>query len=161
MDQTYGVMLLSRLPVADWKADYLPKAGGIQRRSYFQAVLNLNADDQITVIGTHFDHLSAQVRVEQAKHLLEVWSDSSRTIIAGDMNARPGSPEMELFTAAGMINAQDATGNESLETYPSTNPRVRIDWIFGSSDLIFSDFVIPRTLASDHLPLAVTVEIQE
>ena len=35
--------------------------------------------------------------------------------------------------------------------------RTLIDWIFGTPDLNFSALEIPQSLASDHLPVGVTV----
>lgn len=64
---------------------------------------------------------------------------------------------LPLYTAG--VSAQDVTGQGDLFTFSSTRPRFRVDWIFGTHDLIFSDFVIPPTTASDHLPLAVTVQV--
>ena len=65
-----------------------------------------------------------------------------------------------MILEAGLMSAQDVTGSGDLYTFSSTFPRLRIDWIFGTPDVTFSDFGIPQTAASDHLPLAVTVTVE-
>jgi endonuclease/exonuclease/phosphatase family metal-dependent hydrolase len=77
------------------------------------------------------------------------------------MNANPAASEMKFLQTAGLTSAQDITGNGSSFTFSSVNPRSRIDWIFGSPDLTFSDFVIPQSKASDHLPVVVTVHLSD
>jgi endonuclease/exonuclease/phosphatase family metal-dependent hydrolase len=158
-DSTYGEAILSRLPILAWQSGILPQGNAAQKRSYVRVIVDAGAVTPVTVIGTHLDHVSQQVRIPQVERLIEVWGKVPRTIIAGDMNALPGTTEISTFEAAGLISAQDITGHSDLFTFDSVNPSRRIDWIFGTPDLSFSDFVISQTTASDHLPLAVTVTL--
>jgi endonuclease/exonuclease/phosphatase family metal-dependent hydrolase len=73
------------------------------------------------------------------------------------MNATPESEEIAAMTRAGLVSAQDEAGDPGLKTFPSDAPDRRIDYVFGSNGITFSNFRIPRTTASDHLPLLVTV----
>ncbi len=158
-DSTYGEAILSRLPILAWQNGILPQGSAAQKRSYIRVTLDIGAATPVTVIGTHLDHISQQVRIPQVERLIEVWGKAPRTIIAGDMNTLPGTTEISTFEAAGLISAQDITGHGDLFTFDSVNPSRRIDWIFGTPDMSFSDFVISQTTASDHLPLAVTVTL--
>ena len=82
-----------------------------------------------------------------------------RTLIMGDMNARPGEADVVLYSEAGLRDVYSETGSEDSLTFISSDPYERIDWIFASDDVTFLDFDIPRTTASDHLPLVTTVEL--
>ena len=113
-------------------------------------------------------HLGAGVghdeRVRQARLLL----DHARgvSIIAGDLNAQPGSDELELFAQSGWtdadarIRALDAVG-------PSTNwppgprttaPTQRLDYLLVRDTTVVLDACVPVdwvrwAVLSDHLPV--------
>ncbi|MCB9450859.1 MAG: endonuclease/exonuclease/phosphatase family protein [Anaerolineaceae bacterium] len=155
-DQTFGNAILTRLPVESWDTGLLPPVKA-ERRSYIRVMVNVGVP--VTIIGTHLNHQSAENRIPQAEWLLNVWGGAGFTVIAGDMNAQPESQEIALFRDAGLTSAQDVAGDPASPTFSSTFPNRRIDWIFGTSELMFSDFLIPQTTASDHLPLVVTVAV--
>ncbi len=176
VDRTFGNALLTHFEIMMGAGrDYW--INGIQTRSYVQGFLSTGTPGLVRVIGTHLD-LDPTVRFEQAEELSESWMPNTiagdikliraslhmnimPTLVAGDMNAVPNSPEMNVLLSSGLTSAQDATGNGALFTFPSTGPRSRIDWIFGSPDVWFSDFTIPQSTASDHLPIAVTVHLKD
>jgi endonuclease/exonuclease/phosphatase family metal-dependent hydrolase len=82
-------------------------------------------------------------------------------VIGGDLNSRPDSEDIApWFDGTGLVSAQDMAGNPTWNTSPSVNADHRIDWIFGTPDLEFSDVAIPVTLASDHLPVFATVRVE-
>ena len=78
--------------------------------------------------------------------------------IAGDMNARPGSPVMRAFKEFATILSDD-----SKLTAPSNNPRGCIDYILGAkaSFKVLKEEVLYDVLASDHLPLYVDAKISK
>jgi endonuclease/exonuclease/phosphatase family metal-dependent hydrolase len=161
-DGQFGNAVLSTLPVVEWFHQPLPRGGVPMARSFLRADVDLGVGEPLTIIATHLHHVEGEtaVRVPQVERLVEVWANQARTVIAGDMNARPGEDDVSIFETAGMLSAQDAAGDPELYTFRSTNPSERIDWIFGSPDVTFSDFTIPPTTASDHLPLVVTVTLE-
>jgi endonuclease/exonuclease/phosphatase family metal-dependent hydrolase len=161
-DGQFGNAVLSSLPVVDWYFEPLPRGDVPMARSFLRANVNLGVGEPVTIIATHLHQIEGDtaVRIPQVERLVEVWADSPRTIIAGDMNARPGEADVTLFENGGLISAQDVAGDPELFTFSSTTPTERIDWIFGSADIEFSDFEIPHSTASDHLPLAVTVTVE-
>jgi endonuclease/exonuclease/phosphatase family metal-dependent hydrolase len=77
----------------------------------------------------------------------------------GDLNALPDSQAINLMLEAGLIDISREIGEQPTYTYYSANPDHQIDYIFVTPDLGYSDFVIPVTKASDHLPLVVTIEL--
>jgi endonuclease/exonuclease/phosphatase family metal-dependent hydrolase len=159
-DGQFGNLLLSRFPMGSVDSVLLPKAGGPMFRNYVRAELDLGGES-VTMIVTHLDHRDEgrDTRLAQLDLMLAA-TGGPRTVLAGDMNAEPGSEEIGAITGAGFISAQDQAGDPEMLTWPSEDTRVRIDWIFGTEDVAFRDFVIPATTASDHLPLAVTVSLE-
>ena len=70
-------------------------------------------------------------RLDQIETLLTAQTDTPVLIIAGDFNAQPGSPEINEMADAGLLSAQDESGDPTALTDPSINPVKRIDWVFG------------------------------
>ncbi len=166
-DGQFGNAVLSRLPILEAEGAFLPKVEGPQRRSYLRVEVDLGDGRSATVCVTHLQrHDASDTRAIQIETLLEAWGGRPRTVIAGDMNVQPDEEDVDAFFEAGLIDAQDETGNSHLDTvpFPEYQPERgdypdRVDRIFGSPDLVFSDFRMPFSAASDHLPMAVTVTV--
>jgi endonuclease/exonuclease/phosphatase family metal-dependent hydrolase len=113
------------------------------------------------VVDTHFSEREGQdeIRATQAATILQAWDGSGATVVMGDLNSLPDSEAVANMLDAGFIDVSREISEQPTYTYYSANPDHQIDYIFVTPDLGYSDFVIPRTTASDHLPLVVTVEI--
>lgn len=161
-DGQFGNVVLSRLPIVASERVYLPTGAGPMRRSYARAEVDVGNGQSVDVISVHLQHReqNTRTRLTQIAVLIDTWQRARPTVLAGDLNAEPGSQEVAEFENLGLVSAQDVTGHEELATSPSRGPRVRIDWIFGTHDVGFAEFSIPRTTASDHLPMAVDVTIR-
>ena len=57
------------------------------------------------------------------------------------------------------VDVGSAIGTPPLLTYPANDPIKQIDYIWASPDLVYSDFQIQQTTASDHLPIAATISL--
>ncbi|MFD0558768.1 endonuclease/exonuclease/phosphatase family metal-dependent hydrolase [Stackebrandtia endophytica] len=156
-DRQFGNLILSALPMSDPDIGRLHRGEGSQTRS-FAAVTVEFAGDEYRVMTTHLQHRDVtDTRLDQIDTIMDEWNGVVRTIIAGDLNAEPGWPEITEFTEAGFRSAQDEVGDPDRFTSPSVNPRHRVDWIFGTVDLVFTSFELLDTTVSDHLPLTATV----
>jgi endonuclease/exonuclease/phosphatase family metal-dependent hydrolase len=78
----------------------------------------------------------------------------------GDLNARPDEDAIRILVENGFVDISAEIGAQPTYTYYAANPDHQIDYIFASPDLVFRDFEILRSTASDHLPLVVTIEIK-
>ena len=109
------------------------------------------------IISTHLSLKEAQ-RVESVAIIKDVVSKlkNKPVFIAGDMNARPNSAPIVAFKEFTTLLSDD-----SKYTFPSTNPRVCIDYIFGvnGSFKVLGRKIFYESLASDHLPLYVDVKV--
>jgi endonuclease/exonuclease/phosphatase family metal-dependent hydrolase len=161
-DGQFGNAILTRLPRSDVRAERFPFVQGPMERSYQSVTLHLDGDRQLRVFNTHFQHRkgNTETRLAHSEVLHVAWGGAPRTIIAGDFNFWPSWPEAKLWEDAGFVSAQDITGHGAEFTAPSHHPDNRIDWIFGTPDVRFSDFAILTDIVnSDHLPLVVTVTV--
>ena len=159
----FGNAILSNIKMNEKSHKMLPQGTGSMKRSYVHVRLQVGKQ-QVHVVNAHLQHKKKNtlVRIQQINALLNDWNVTPYTIIAGDLNAQPNSEEMKLFSPKRWISAQDVTGYK----YPFTfekgkNARSRIDWILGSKDLLFHDFYIIKSDASDHLPLFTSVKVKE
>lgn len=157
-DRQFGNAIFSRLPIVERRAGRLGRYGGTMDRGYVWAAVEVGGT-RVQVIGTHLAHRPRDrgTRLRQIAALLEAWGGRAPAVIAGDLNAEPGSPELERLLRRGLRSAQQVAGAEDLPTFPSTGEL--IDHILATPDLAFSGFARPFSRASDHLPLAVTVSV--
>ena len=105
--------------------------------------------------------LPATQRLDHARRLVEVLrlGGSEHLFAAGDVNERPTGPVWGWLAEQGLRDLGPGTGR----TFPAIRPDRRIDGAFASDGVELVDFRVvddPRALvASDHLPLLVTVRI--
>ncbi len=144
----------------------MPTADLLLGRGFVRARLDVGGGQTLDVLATHYHHLEdgSSVRVQQSQAILDAWAGAPRTVIAGDMNAIPGEPEIEMLRAAGLVEAVSLAGLTPGYTYDSTKPYQRIDYLWLSPDLVASssspplrDVVITPGGASDHLGIAATL----
>lgn len=160
-DSEFGNLLLSRYPIVSSQAVPLPYVDGPQHRSFVVANIDIGSGNVVRVVGAHLESNTARTHRAQVEAMLDFAGGQQPTIIAGDMNMQPTEPDVPLFGRAGFHSSQDTTGNGSLSSATSPNfPGDRVDWIFGTKDVAFSDFNIVAADASDHRPLEVTATIR-
>ena len=111
------------------------------------------------VINAHYHHPEEDtaIRVRQTEVILDFWDGKDRTVFLGDLNTRLGEEPLAMLSQAGLYDAMDLAGVEPGFTTPPEEPQHRIDYIWVSGDLDVRDAVIPRSLASDHLPVVATI----
>lgn len=162
----WGNAILSRFPITQSEIHALPTADLLLRRGFIRARLDVGGGQTLDVLATHYHHPAdgSAVRVQESQVILDAWAGAPRTVIAGDMNAVPGDPEIEMLRAAGLIEAVSVAGLTPGYTYDSTKPYQRIDYIWLSPDLAeggygtsVRDVVITSGGASDHLGIAATL----
>ncbi|MQY02238.1 endonuclease/exonuclease/phosphatase family protein [Actinomadura macrotermitis] len=153
-DGQFGNAILTSLPVRGSGTGRMPRGDWSQIRGYVWARLQVGG----TTMDVWSTHLSeggghGRARLREAAALLRAWGGAPRTLIAGDFGAGPGSAEVERVTGGGRLRSA-ALGDAT-----PTAGRDRPDWIFGTDDLLFGDYEVPASAASDHAPVAVTVRV--
>jgi endonuclease/exonuclease/phosphatase family metal-dependent hydrolase len=161
-DAQWGNAILSRYPIISTESYSLPTDELLIRRGFIEVKIDVGMGS-LTVICTHFAHrgMQSEIRELQAREIIQHWNQSPSTVILGDFNASPDSTAMSLFSEHGLVNVAAELRPEGVLTSPSTQPSGQIDYIWASSDLLFSNLAIPLTQASDHLPVIATINLPQ
>ena len=120
----------------------------------------------VRFITTHFDWLKtigSKVARKGAVEVIETafFSDSLNypSLLTGDLNANPDSAPLKLLQKKGWIHEDF---NKDLFTIPVVNPNIQIDYVLARPAKrwhIISVKVIDEPMASDHLPILMTLEL--
>lgn len=132
---------------------------------------------ELLVMNTHFDHQSAEARLNSAKLIRQqaaTLAGDRNVVIMGDLNARPDSPPLAALTGTDgdFVLADSITRTETPPQGPTgtwnafrrIDPNTRIDFIVTRADrprVLAHATQDPKTPAgrfgSDHLPVVVTL----
>jgi len=157
-DPYWGNAILSRYPIVAYSRENLPPPELVIRRGFTVALIDLGADQRIKVIATQFDNVEwgTEIHQQQAQTIIDFWGGLGDTILLGDFSAQaPSQAVGKLYQA----NLKDSTmGWKAANTYPSNDPRERIDYILISPDLTASDVGVLSSTASDHLPVVAVID---
>jgi endonuclease/exonuclease/phosphatase family metal-dependent hydrolase len=165
----YGNAVLSRSRLRLVKAGALPTEPLhplFERRGAVWTEVEL-AGSKIQLLTTHFG-LDRAERNRQAESITGpgwLGHPDFRTpaVLCGDFNTLPGSSAYRRITRHLRDARRGLKGLRLWGTWPVQLPLMRIDHLFITPDLKVRSVVIPRTpltrLASDHLPLIVTLEL--
>jgi endonuclease/exonuclease/phosphatase family metal-dependent hydrolase len=159
----YGTGSINQLvPIVRKQANALlaaPRVTG-ERFHYFDTgikrlIIELELDD----VCIFLVHLSLKYRHRQYQlrtlHDLVVRA-AKPVIIAGDFNTFWGTHEIYLFMRASGLRSANTEG---LNSFPSRNPRIELDFILVSAGIAVSDFRIPAVRFSDHRPLVCDFQV--
>ena len=159
----YGEAILSRWPILSFKNHVLPKIEGSEPRALLLVRVEAPGGQSIVFAGTHLAHDSEADRTSQMERIREILARESMddpVILAGDLNATPGSAPMRVLLD-GTLLWLDAFEMDPAPTYPNVNPDRRIDWILvrpGNNDAhLLQMSVVVGNVASDHCAIAVSM----
>lgn len=156
----YGEGVLSKYSFLSTRNVALPHIQGDEPRAALEIVVELASKDTIAFVGTHFAHEGNAGREIQAKKINEVFSKNKYpTILAGDLNAVPGSGPINTLEEIW----QTTYDKENPEpTIPSDNPSIKLDYIMfypKNRWKVIEKKVIADTYVSDHCVYLVTLEL--
>ncbi|MFA1548133.1 endonuclease/exonuclease/phosphatase family protein [Actinomadura chokoriensis] len=155
-DGQFGNAILTSLPVRSSGTGRMSRGDWSQIRGYVWARLAVGRTT-MDVWSTHLEGGDGRAaeRSREIATLLRAWGGAPRTIIGGDFNTDAGSPELAAMTEGTDLRSA-ALGGEPYPTRPDGSVH---DWIFGSDGVLVTDYEVPKSAASDHYPVAVTVRI--
>ncbi len=147
----YGNAILSKIPFE--KVENIPipdpddRAGG----GYFETrcLLKATLKNDVTVLVTHFG-LNPSEHVNAVKTVLNNLK-SAKCVLVGDFNVTPDNSVLAPIFER-MQDSAIMLGENKL-TFPSNAPNIKIDYIFASHDFKLVSALIPKDIASDHLPI--------
>jgi len=155
----FGLAVLSRVPIVSFRNHTIPrlstqtKATRPEPLPGFLEVALVIGGARVRVFNTHLDYRGDPgVRRLQVAAMLEVIGDASGpTILAGDLNAPPGAPEIAPLLAR--LHDAWAAGGDPGHTYPATAPVRRIDYLLHSAALRVVSVSVERVDVADHRPV--------
>ena len=160
-DSVWGNAVFSRYPIVLSENHEMPNNDDLSLdRGFLWVEIDIGDRGPLRVIATHF-HAGwdeGEHRIPQSEAIVERWAGSSRTVFLGDLNGRPGDPEITMLEEAGLLDSfidSGATGEGY--TSSSDEPHQRIDYVWTSPDLESAEYSSTRSQASDHFPVAVTI----
>ncbi len=146
----YGEAILSRFPMDDIKDYRLPFRSGQEPRCALAARIKPdNGLPEFIFVGTHLCHQSNDTRTEQAERLNELFPADAGppVILAGDLNARPGSNPMKVLLTERWTDAIAPQSRIDYVLYRSTDP-----WHVQEVN------IIDDRVASDHRPVFTVLQ---
>ena len=156
----YGEGVLSKYSFLSTRNVALPYIDGEEPRAALEIVVELASKDTIAFVGTHFAHEGNPGREIQAKKINKVFSKNKYpTILAGDLNAIPGSGPINTLEEIWQTTYDKANPEP---TIPSDNPRIKLDYVMfypKNRWKVLDKKVIADTYASDHCVYLVTLEL--
>lgn len=155
----YGTAVLSRYPIVSHHNTFLPMFEGHEQRGLLETVISVGAK-RIRFANTHLQHNDNLEREAQAAAIIELLGTNPElTFLVGDINAVPGTPEMETLADV-FVDSWAKVGDGPGYTIPVEAPTRRIDYIFSSDDLTPLRAEVITTDASDHLPVVADFKIE-
>jgi endonuclease/exonuclease/phosphatase family metal-dependent hydrolase len=153
----WGNAILSKYSVTDYNNYVLPPEDLCIERGFTKAIIDINGVE-LQIIATHLHHVEedSDIRQEQVPVILSYWDNAPGTIILGDLNAQPDTPEIRMFYQAGLLDT--LIGHPDALTFNSADLYERIDYIWLSPDIQLVESYIPFSQASDHLAVVAVID---
>lgn len=157
----YGEGVLSKYTFLQSRNVALPYTPGNEPRAALEIITVIPSGDTIAFVGTHLDHLKDEKdRVAQAKKINQVFSlNKYPTILAGDLNAIPGSTPINILEE---MWSSSYDKKKPKPTFPSDNPTKKIDYVMFYPKYrwrVLETEVIQDSIASDHCAYMVSIEL--
>jgi endonuclease/exonuclease/phosphatase family metal-dependent hydrolase len=158
-DEVWGNALLTRFPVLEVQRMRLPRGRDPLARSALTVVVELPDGSPLAVVVTHLSNVDRQgdTRLPQAQAVAAIVARLRErgipTVVAGDLNARPGDPELAVLEDLELTRALP----ESRPTFPDASATVQIDHVLVPDGLIVTQADTLATGMSDHRFVIVTL----
>lgn len=165
----YGDAILSKYPFK-WVGNYSIPSASSSRYQVMGVDVDLSTvygkGTKVRFLNTHFDWLktigSQEARLATVNVIERGFLNNNNlpSILTGDLNCEPDSEPLKKLEEKGWVNEKV---DKELFTIPVTKPNRQIDYVLvrpKESWNIIDIKVIQEHVASDHLPIAMTLELK-
>jgi len=158
-DEVWGNALLTRLPVLEVQRTRLPRGRDPLVRSALTVIVELPDGSPLGVVVTHLSNVDRQgdTRLPQAQAIAAIVARLRErgipALVAGDLNARPGDPELQVLEDLDLARSLPA----ATPTFPDVSPRVQIDHVLVHPGLAVERASTLATGLSDHRFVSVVL----
>jgi endonuclease/exonuclease/phosphatase family metal-dependent hydrolase len=157
----YGTAILSRHPITSWDNTHLFRSPDQEQRGLLHAEIDLRGVP-FHVYNTHLAASSQTDRLAQTRQIVDLIDGNGPTVLMGDLNATPDSPEMSTLDGH-LVDSWTATGIGDGATYPVEDPDRRIDYVLTAGEVrpVWTRVLTATPEASDHLPVASHLVVRQ
>jgi endonuclease/exonuclease/phosphatase family metal-dependent hydrolase len=159
----YGNAILTRFPVLSATNSHFQMVRTNEQRGILQVAVDAYGRP-LVFMSTHVDYRADDT--ERLLNLREIAAltrrfDHASVILCGDFNDTPNS-RVHQQLKLGFDDTWELAGDGAGWTYPSGNPRKRIDyiWIARTARLKPTAAHVPESAASDHRPVVVELRFE-
>jgi endonuclease/exonuclease/phosphatase family metal-dependent hydrolase len=154
----YGNAILSDAPVREWHNTLLPRTGRLEQRGLLEALITVRGVP-LRIFTTHLQHNSQQERIAQIAAIRGVIGATRESVVlTGDLNARPGTPEIDAITED-LVDAWTEAGEGHGYTFSTEDPHARLDYVLHGTDVTTCTAAVLSAAGSDHLPVAADLAL--
>lgn len=152
-----GTALLSKVPLAQASSIRF-EANGLQQKGFVSARID-HAGRAVLLVSLHLYPDSRDIRRQQAHVVINyVRSAKLPAIVLGDFNCEWSDPSDALRIIADELNLTTfKPASKALNTFPSPEPLMRIDWILTSREIELTAYRNVGEGVSDHLGVVAEV----
>lgn len=152
----YGNAFISKYPIIKAKNIPVPDPKVKKYNGYYETrcLLKVKLSNGLTVLVIHFG-LNRDEQENAVKTVLENL-ENEKCVLMGDFNLKPNDELLKPIREK-MVDTADFF-NEEKFSFPSDNPKQKIDYIFVSPDIKVISADIPPIVASDHRPHIAEIE---
>lgn len=157
----YGNAILSRFPILEKTNVHYQMLRPHEQRGLLQCVLDVHGR-KVLFMSTHLDyHNDDAERALDVKTIKAAVDANTNTavIVGGDFNEGPGSRTYNRLSEF-LTDTWKAVGKGAGNTFSSSGPLSRIDFIWHSKPLRPLNASVPKTNASDHLPVVAEFALE-
>jgi endonuclease/exonuclease/phosphatase family metal-dependent hydrolase len=150
----YGNAILSRFPILEATNILYQMLTPHEQRGLLQCSVDVDGR-KLVFMSTHLDYHNDDAEraldVKAIKTAIEAYTNAP-AILCGDFNEGPGSRTYKRLSEF-LADTWKPVGEGSGFTFSSSGPWSRIDYIWHSKELQPLNALVPKTNASDHLPI--------
>lgn len=153
----YGNGLLSKYKIEKVETIAIPDPNPKKYNGYYEprCLLKAKLENGLTIMATHFG-LNPDEHENAVKTILENM-ENEKCVLMGDFNVSPDNEVLKPIREK-MTDVASIFSDEGL-SFPSDNPKIKIDYIFVSSDLKVNYAEVLPIVASDHRPHIAEIEL--
>ena len=154
----YGNAILSKYPLKNIKTIAIPDPIIKDEDAFYESRCIISCDiEDFHLFVTHIG-LAKSEQINGISLLKElIKKETKPTIITGDFNMTPDNPLIKELSE--LVYDTANIFNEPLLSFPSINPRIKIDYIFTSFNIEVIEADIPQIVASDHFPYYAKIKL--
>lgn len=157
----YGVAILSSSLIQQADHQMYENKREAERRGILRVEIEFDRK-KLNFATTHLDYQFEDGRLFETEQLLQLLDNiSGPLIVAGDFNDEPSGSAYKMMLTKFQDGWLQSKAKGDGVTYPADKPIKRIDYVFvrTSDRLRVKKAWVVNTLASDHLPLMVEIEV--